>query len=119
MWTSGTSRGYASASAATRAAPEVSSSMSSNERYRPIADALVAALTAAQGDADREHAAIQQAIDDFMAIAGDGDPGEHGLAEYFCENGSVDDPPAIERVPGASEDDIFRWRELMADLAGY
>ena len=54
-----------------------------------------------------------------MAIAGDGHPAEHGLAEYFCDDGTPDDPPALERVPGATEDDLDRWRNLIADLADY
>ncbi|MCA9674210.1 MAG: hypothetical protein H6708_31500 [Kofleriaceae bacterium] len=90
-----------------------------DDRYRSVADTLVAALAAAQGDETKETAAAQAAIAGFMAIAGDGHPAEHGLAEYFCDDGTPDDPPALERVPGATEDDLDRWRNLIADLADY
>ncbi len=93
--------------------------MSNSDRFRPVADALVADLEASAGDAAKEEAAIQKAIDAYVAIAGGGDPAELGLAEYFAEDGSAANPPALERVKGASEDDIFRWREKLADLAGY
>ena len=91
----------------------------SNDKYRGIADALVAELEAAGGDEAKETAALQKAIDGYVTIAGGGDPAELGLAEYFAEDGSASDPPALERVKDASEDDIFRWREKLADLAGY
>lgn len=89
------------------------------DRYRAVGDALVTALSTAKGDDAKEQAAVQTAIDEYMAIAGKGDPAEHGLAEYFCDDGTRTDPPPIERVPGATEDDISRWRNLIADLAGY
>ena len=91
--------------------------MSKADPYRGVADALVAALAAAGGDAAKEEAALRAAIDGYNAIHGGGDPYESGLVAYFVEDGSVENPPAIERVPGASEDDQFRWREKLLDLA--
>ena len=92
---------------------------SSQDRYRPVADALVTDLEAAAGDEDKEVAALQKAIDGYLRIAGGGQPAELGLAEYFAEDGGVANRPALERVKGATDDDIFRWREKLADLAGY
>ncbi len=93
--------------------------MSKPDPYRPVADALVADLEAAGRDAAKEEAALRRAIDGYVAIAGGGDAAELTLAEYFAEDGSAQDPPALERVKGATDDDIFRWREKLADLAGY
>lgn len=95
--------------------------MAKTDPYRAVADALVLALEAANGDAAKEEAALRAAIAGYLEAAEQpgGNPAELGLAEYFAEDGSVEDPPALERVKGASEDDIFRWRELLADLAGY
>jgi hypothetical protein len=96
-----------------------SSDSSSTDRFRPVADVLVTDLEAARGDEAKETAALQKAIASYLEINGGGDPAEVGLAEYFAEDGSVANPPALERVADASEDDIFRWREKLADLAGY
>lgn len=93
--------------------------MAKNDPYRGVADALVLALAAAKGDEAKEKDAIRAAIAGYVEIAEGGDPAEIGLAEYFVEDGSVENPPAIERVPGASEEDQFRWREMLLDLAGY
>lgn len=70
-----------------------------------------------RGDEAKESAALQKALDGFEALRnGDDVP---GAPEYFAEEGSVANPPALERVSGASEDDIFRWRMKLCDLAGY
>ncbi len=87
--------------------------------YRPAADALVAALEAAAGNVKKEERAIQKAIDQYMEIAGGGILDEMMIPEYFAEDGSVQNPPAVERVKGATEADIFRWRMKLADLCGY
>ena len=88
-----------------------------NDRYRPLADALVIDLAACRGDEDKETAALQKALAGFEALRGGDDL--PGGPEYFAEEGSVANPPALERVQGASEDDIYRWRMKLADLAGY
>ncbi|MDQ3301428.1 MAG: hypothetical protein M3619_33010 [Myxococcota bacterium] len=88
-----------------------------SDRYRPVADALVADLEASAGDEASETTALQRALDRFLALRGSDDL--PGGPEYFAEEGSVANPPALERVKGASEDDIFRWREKLCDLAGY
>ncbi|KIG16850.1 hypothetical protein DB30_04012 [Enhygromyxa salina] len=93
--------------------------MTKDDPYLVLADALVGALESARGDASEERAAIQAAIDGYLAIAGGGDPAELMVAEYFCQEGRATQPPALERVRGAGEDDLFRWSELMAELAGY
>jgi hypothetical protein len=80
---------------------------------------LVVALTKAAGDARKEQEAVQAAIDAYMELAGGGDPFDACLANFFVEDGSVERPPPIERVPGAREEDVLRWRELVLDLAGY
>jgi hypothetical protein len=95
--------------------------MGNNDRYRGVADTLVAALGAAGGDPAKEEAALKAAIAGYLEASEQPgvDPAELGVAEYFAEDGTADDPPALERVKGATEDDIFRWREKLADLAGY
>lgn len=90
--------------------------MSKPDPYRAVADALVAALAGAEGDVAAEEAALRAAIAGYMDLAEGDDPYEAGVADYFAEDGSVQNPPALERVPGASEDDIFRWREMLLDL---
>jgi hypothetical protein len=87
--------------------------MPESDPYRGIADALVEALKDARGDAAEEEAALRAAIEGYREIAEGADLGELGLAEYFAEEGT----PALKRVPGASEEDVFRWRELLTDLA--
>jgi hypothetical protein len=87
--------------------------------YAAVATALVADLEGAAGDDAKETAALQKAIEAYATIAGGGAIAELGIPEYFAEDGSVGNPPALERVKGASEDDILRWREKLADLAGY
>jgi hypothetical protein len=86
--------------------------------YAAVATALVADLEAAAGDEAKETLALQKAIEGYATIAGGGAIAELGIPEYFAEDGSVGNPPALERVSGASEDDILRWREKLADLAG-
>jgi len=85
--------------------------------YRSVADALVDALSAARGDAAEEEAALRAAIEGYREIAEEADSGELGLAEYFAEERTAEGAPALKRVPGASEEDLFRWRELLTDLA--
>lgn len=90
-----------------------------SDPYRGVADKLVEELTKARGDGPAEQKALETAIQGYLDIAGGGEPAELGLAEYFAQEGSVENPPALERVPGATEDDIERWSDLLADLAGY
>lgn len=85
--------------------------------YRAVADTLVEALQAARGDAAEEEAALRAAIEGYQEIAEEADSGEIGLAAYFAEEGPGESAPALKRVPGASEEDIFRWRELLSELA--
>lgn len=93
--------------------------MAENDPYLPVADRLVADLSAAKRDLKAEEAALQRAIDGYLAIAGGGEPFELGLAEYFADEGTQDAPPALERVPDQTEEDFDRWRTMLADLAGY
>jgi hypothetical protein len=105
--------------AVTEKAATAPASNGTTDKFRPVADALVAELAAAGGDDAKETVALMRAIDGYLEINGGGVPAEVGLAEYFAEDGSVTNPPAFERVENASEDDIFRWREKLGDLAGY
>jgi hypothetical protein len=89
--------------------------MPMSDPYRAVADALVDALEAARGDAAEEEAALRAAIEGYTEIAEEADAGELGLTEYFAE-GRAESPPALQRVPGASEADVFRWRELLGEL---
>jgi hypothetical protein len=93
--------------------------MASPDPYRGVADALVAALQAGNGDAAKEEAALRAAIDAYVAIAEGGDPAEIGLVEYLADEGRSGTPPALERVPGSSESDFSRWRDKLLDLAGF
>ncbi|MEZ4372911.1 MAG: hypothetical protein R3B07_18950 [Polyangiaceae bacterium] len=90
-----------------------------SDPYRGVADELVEELAAANGDPSAEELALKKAIKGYLDIAGGGEPAELGLAEYFAQEGSVESPPALERVPGATDQDIERWSDLLADLAGY
>ena len=87
------------------------------EEKRAIADDLVAALASAAGDQAKEEAALRSAIEHWVKTAGGGHPAELGLVEYLLHEGPVEDPPALERVPGASEDDTIRWGDMLMDLA--
>lgn len=111
-----TAKPKASAAKATKSSKP--SAAKPEDRYRPAADALVADLQNAAGDEKKEDRALEKAIKSYIALAG---PGAEDLQapEYFAEDGSVENPPALERVKGASEDAIFRWREKLADLCGY
>lgn len=92
--------------------------MTESDRYRGVADALVQALQVARGDDAKEEAAIRAAIAGYNALADGDDPVENGMLDYLMEEGSADDPPALERVPGSSDEDQQRWRDKLLDLAG-
>jgi len=66
----------------------------------------------------KEEEALRSAIEGYVSISKDGDPNRAGT-HYLAEDGSAENPPAIERVPGCSEEDTFRWREKLVDLVGY
>ncbi len=87
--------------------------------FRGVANKLVAALAAAHGKAAKEERALRAAIKGYVSIAKDGDPHAVGVTHYLAEDGSADSPPALERVPGCTEADTFRWREKLCELVGH
>lgn len=95
--------------------------MANQDPYLPVADALVAALEKANGDETEEDAALEKAVDEYIAIAAQpkAHPAELMLAEYLCDEGVPDRPPALERVKGATEEQMSRWRDKIIELADY
>ncbi len=92
--------------------------MDKRASWQAIAQQLARDLEKALGDDAAETAALQKAYDACVA-AGEGPPSEMMIPEFLAQEGSVENPPALECVEGATEDDIFRWSEKLADIAGY
>ena len=88
-----------------------------------IARMLIADLAAAKADDDAERAAFTKAIDALVLLAregGDDTPADElMIPERLAEDELENHLSVLESVPGASEDDVFRWRELLGDLCGY
>lgn len=87
---------------------------------RPIAAKLIVDLAAARGDHAAETAALQSAVDACTAAcraAGDDEP--YMIPEQFAEDAYEGQASVLESVPEATEDEVFRWREQLADLCGY
>jgi hypothetical protein len=100
----------------------------SDEERRQLdqaAQTLARALDEAKRDDAQEREAIARAVARFMEIKRafgahpDAEPAELMCAEFFADEGSVAQQPALEQVAGATEDDRQRWRDLLADAAGY
>jgi hypothetical protein len=100
-------------------------SQEERRQMEQAAQTLARELGEARGDETQERDAIARAVTRFMEIkraAGadpKAEPAELMCAEFFAEEGSVAQPPALERVTGATEEDVQRWRDLLADAAGY
>lgn len=91
--------------------------------FRPAAAAMISDLSACRGDEAAEQAALHKALDACVAAAvaqGDDTPlGELMIPEQFSEDAYEGDASVLESVPDATEDDVSRWREAIADLCGY
>ncbi|MCA9613900.1 MAG: hypothetical protein KC586_14185 [Myxococcales bacterium] len=94
-----------------------------DDTFRQTALQLIADLSAALGDVEAEDTALKKGVDAFVAnarAAGDDRPLEElFLPERLAEDAFEGHDAVLERVAGASEDDVFRWRELVCDLCGY